>query len=130
MVPVEGLEPPCLAAIDFESIASAIPPHGRQSATKHSDFDGHDPFGRLDIDRSGSRPARLLHAAIAKLKAEFAARFSLLDEGFEPRQGLIPLAGDAFEVSLDVAQRLRPELEQAFAPDARAIRDAGAFEHA
>lgn len=28
VVPVEGVEPPCLAAIDFESIASAIPPHG------------------------------------------------------------------------------------------------------
>ena len=79
---------------------------------------------------SGSRSTRLLHVVMAKLQAEFAARFLPLDEGFEPRQGLIPLSGNAIEVSPDVLERFRPQFEQAFASDACALHHAGAFEHA
>jgi len=67
---------------------------------------------------------------MAELQAEFAARFLPLDEGFEPRQGLIPLSGNAIEVGPDVLERFRPQFEQAFASDACALHHAGAFEHA
>ena len=57
-------------------------------------------------------------------------RVSILDERFQSCQGILPLVGNAFEVGLKVPERLRPELEQALAPDADAVHDPRVLQHA
>lgn len=51
-------------------------------------------------------------------------------EGFQSGQSVVPLAGHAFKVRLDVPQRLGSQRKQTFASSANAVYDAGAFQHA
>jgi len=53
----------------------------------------------------------------------------ILDEGFQSRQSMLPLIGNAVEIRLELFERLRPELEPALASDAYAAHDTGAFQY-
>jgi len=53
-----------------------------------------------------------------------------LDERFETREGLIPLARNAIEVMLHGVKRARIENELALATRTNAVDHAGALEHA
>src|ERR1700743_2449386 len=82
MVPREGLEPPRLAATDFESAASSIPPPGHISAGRLVSV--LDPF-RPPFCRTPNTPklvsmtvpARDLHARSDWTREEIAALFAL-----------------------------------------------------
>ena len=82
MVPREGLEPPRLAATDFESAASTIPPPGHISAGRF--VSGLDPFRPPFCEPPNplrlaamTAPARDLHARSDWTREEIAALFAL-----------------------------------------------------
>jgi hypothetical protein len=91
--------------------------------------------------------ARSFGASLSSTKARFSARATIptpspdettrgagssvfLDEGFQSRQCLVPLAGNLFEIGAEFLERLRLERELALAPGANVAHDAGAFQHA
>jgi hypothetical protein len=91
--------------------------------------------------------ARSFGASLSLAKARFSARAAIpkpspgettraagssvfLDEGFQPRQRIVPLVGNLFEIGLQFLERLRLERELAFAPRANAVCDPGAFQPA
>jgi hypothetical protein len=45
-------------------------------------------------------------------------------------QSVLPLVGNAFEIRLELFERLQPELEPALASDAYAVHDTSAFQYA
>jgi hypothetical protein len=54
----------------------------------------------------------------------------LLDERLQPRQRVVPLAGDAVEGAAGFVDRLGLELEEPFASLSKASDEAGVLEHA
>ena len=63
----------------------------------------------------------------ARIRSEDA---SVLYEGFEAAESLIPFGRDAVEIVQEFANRLRVQLKQAVAAGANAADDFGALEHA
>jgi hypothetical protein len=54
----------------------------------------------------------------------------IFDEGSQSLQSLLPLVGNAFEIRLELFERLQPELEPALASNPDVMHDTSALQYA